>query len=185
MIKLKLYHATDSKIAKKILKNGFIAKKNINHWLGNGIYFFSDKSLAKWWGTRPTTKYGTEINKCTILEVDVEVEESKILNLGLLNDYEDCIRQFQAYYSKLIIPYSFDKEIKMENLRSSFFDYIFLSNDICLIKGNFYLPQQPYLKKIKNAKFSSFHLQYIEEQICISEDHKSIIKNIKICEELK
>lgn len=46
------YHGTKAKNVNPILKNGFIIapkKDGDNHWLGHGIYFYSDYELADWW----------------------------------------------------------------------------------------------------------------------------------------
>ena len=56
VLKLQVYHGTEFEIAQKICKEEFICKKNLEHWLGNGIYFYLDKPLAKWWTTNPSKK---------------------------------------------------------------------------------------------------------------------------------
>ena len=59
------YHGTKERFAASIINNGFkiaIRKENDNHWLGHGIYFYSDYELAEWWGrtkvNRQNEKYG-------------------------------------------------------------------------------------------------------------------------------
>ena len=75
VLKLKLYHGTDFDIAQKICAEGFMCKTNLEHWLGNGIYFYLDKPLAKWWTTNPSKKFGTVIKQPVVLEQTKESNE--------------------------------------------------------------------------------------------------------------
>ena len=46
------YHGTSSRHAESIAKNGLDPDKTherLNHWLGQGVYFYEDFGLAKWW----------------------------------------------------------------------------------------------------------------------------------------
>ncbi|MFR2561553.1 MAG: hypothetical protein ACLS8R_01670 [Anaeromassilibacillus sp.] len=45
------YHGTDRERAEKILAGAFRVKANDEHWLGTGVYFYLDASLARWWTT--------------------------------------------------------------------------------------------------------------------------------------
>lgn len=46
------YHGTSSNYAESIEKHGLDPDKTHtrpDHWLGQGVYFFEDSDLAKWW----------------------------------------------------------------------------------------------------------------------------------------
>ena len=46
------YHGTSSRHAESIAKNGLDPDKTHerpNHWLGQGVYFYENFGLAKWW----------------------------------------------------------------------------------------------------------------------------------------
>ena len=45
-MKIEGYHNTERSNVEDILKNGFQPKFNEKHWLGQGIYFFSDVDIA-------------------------------------------------------------------------------------------------------------------------------------------
>lgn len=180
MREMTLYHATDESIAKKILQDKFIVKKNTEHWLGNGIYFYRDISLANWWKTRPSSKYSCNMPNPVIVQVEIQVDESKVLDLGLLKDYQQCIQEFQVFYEKFYVVYFDGQTNSIEAMRSAFFDYLFLSKDIQMIIGNFYLPNQPYISQHANDQFKQFNLEYFEEQVCIAKDKQDIIISKKI-----
>ena len=63
------------------MRGGFRCKPNKEHWLGEGIYFYTDKSLAEWWTTNPTKNHGIEITVSAIIECLIEVPNDKVLNL--------------------------------------------------------------------------------------------------------
>ena len=52
MKKIMGYHGTKKKFINSIVSDNFKLeeeRKTDNHWLGHGIYFFSDYELAEWW----------------------------------------------------------------------------------------------------------------------------------------
>ena len=54
------YHGTKKRFAESIINDGFkiaTPKDNDNHWLGHGIYFYSDYELAEWWGKTKVNKH--------------------------------------------------------------------------------------------------------------------------------
>ena len=71
------YHGTDYTLGQIICGEEFSIKKNDEHWLGNGIYFYHDLSLAEWWTTQPTSKFGSFINNPAIITCEIEVDEKK------------------------------------------------------------------------------------------------------------
>ena len=177
---LDLFHGTDAACAETIMINGFKCNKSIEHWLGNGIYFYLDEGLAIWWTTRPTNKYGTNITKPAIVKCTIELSENKILDLRKINDYKKVVDLFKDFYNTYII-YKGDKIPTMEQIRSAFFDFCYIYYKYDAIIGNFYLPNQPYLEGISKGYFKDTHLEYIETQICINLDKQGeLIKSKKI-----
>jgi len=79
------------KNALNILDNReFISQSKINHWLGNGVYFFvNDPDAAEWWGNMKSPNSGAVM--CT----EIEIDESEILDLdtltgaNILNEFYD------------------------------------------------------------------------------------------------
>ena len=72
------YHGTDYNIAELIVSHGFTFNRNPKHWLGNGIYLYQDYSLAKWWTTNPTKKFGSNVKERAIVFCNVNLDENKI-----------------------------------------------------------------------------------------------------------
>lgn len=161
------YHGTDYKVAEKIAKEGFAFKKNKEHWLGNGIYLYQDHSLAKWWTTNPTNKFGSDIKERAIICCNICIDEKKTINLLNLEDYCQFLNIFEEeFYPKYelhnpIIPSSWAQ------LRCAYCDYLHLAYELDAIIGNFNKQDQPYLPIKKNNDFDNFLLQYTEVQICV------------------
>lgn len=175
---IQAYHGTDYGIAEKILNEGFLFKKNKEHWLGNGIYLFPDYSLAKWWTTQPSTQFGSKISNPAIVSCDIEIEEEKILNLLSLEDY----KQFSELFEKSFLPtykeYNPHKVPLWKQLRCTYCDFLKKTYELDAIIGNFNKPDQPYLPPKHKNVFDKFLLQYTEVQICVF--NSKIIKNKKI-----
>jgi hypothetical protein len=48
------FHGTEYRNLNKIISNEFIPYKRLDHWLGQGIYFYENFDLAKWWVSKKT-----------------------------------------------------------------------------------------------------------------------------------
>ena len=162
-----LFHGTDAKCAKSIQASGFVPKKNVEHWLGNGIYFFEDKSLAHWWTTRPTKKFSSNIEKPTIVEVTVRVNKENLLDMRCLCDYIECSQKFKEYLKIIIWDIKPGYWTKMKKLRCAFFDWLHNTHSIDCIVGTFNLKKQAYLPNSINKNMKHLLLPYIETQICV------------------
>lgn len=91
------YHGTKERFAASIINNGFkiaIRKENDNHWLGHGIYFYSDYELAEWWGrtkvNRQNEKYG---NNDTAIVIKGVIEGDTVWDLDrpfMLRKFKEC-----------------------------------------------------------------------------------------------
>lgn len=96
-MELLLYHGTDKTYAEKILKNGFTIIPNKSHWLGNGVYFYLDYDLAKWWTGKPSQRFGAEITLPCVVSVELDVGNDSVLDLRKLEDYRKCLELFPEF----------------------------------------------------------------------------------------
>lgn len=172
------YHGTNYNIAKLIVSEGFTFKKNPEHWLGNGIYLYQDYSLAKWWTTNPTHKFGSNINEPAIVSCNLHLNEDKIINLLKLEDYFQFSDIFEEEF---YVRYKQQHPLKpptWSQLRCAYCDFLSKAYDLDAIIGNFNKQDQPYLPLKHNNVFDDFLLQYTEVQICVF--NQDIISNLKI-----
>lgn len=181
IFKLTAYHGTDKSIAENIVHTGFRCKPNKEHWLGEGIYLYIDKSLAEWWTTKPTKKYGTNITKPVIVKCFIEVDQERVLNLCTLEGYKKYIDLFNTFFRDWTYNCRPQHEVSFKQLRCAFFNYVFLRFDIDMIIAPFVLPDQPYLPHYSKEKYGKeMHILYTEIQVCIREGAQSIIKDKSI-----
>jgi len=168
---LEAFHGTDIRNVDSIIKSGFICKPNKQHWLGNGVYFYMDYSLAKWWTTNPTNKFGVNIINAAIIKCKIRAKNDKILDLRRLKDYT----KFVDIYRNEFLPLLFQGELTSTNdeiidtktLRCTYCDYLNIKYNYKLIIGTFYLPTQPYMPKDYGKFFETFNISYIESQLCV------------------
>lgn len=164
------YHGTDLHCAKQIMSSTFKFKYNDKHWLGNGVYFYLDFSLARWWTTNPSQKFGVRVTAPAIVEVDFNFDEGKdeILDLRKLSDYDTFTKIYFDEFIPLIESGVFDFSLLSTNrIRCSFCDYLKRQYDLKAIIGNFSLPNQPYISDRYRELQSKMKLSYIETQLCV------------------
>lgn len=160
-----IYHGTDEKSAKSIIKNGFVVKQNDEHWLGNGIYFYFDPDLAKWWTTRPTSKFGVEIKNPVLIEASLFLDDSKILDLRKISEFQKLI-DYEKRYRK-VVALTANGDIPYKKYRCSLFDNIFEDGDTDLIIGGFYQSKSNYMSAEINILLSKLKMSYTQIQICV------------------
>lgn len=79
IIKVEGYHGTARKNTKNITSEGFVSKIRDDHWLGQGIYFYSDYDLALWW---IKTKMGSvDGSHCAVFKATMQCQEHLWLDL--------------------------------------------------------------------------------------------------------
>lgn len=162
-----LFHGTDMELAKKIQSEGFSIKPSKEHWLGNGIYFYSDYSLAKWWTTNPTNKFGTMVKEPAILKCSITKHDLKVLNLLKLEDYKLFCEDFEKYFWPKYIE-AHPKEIpNYKQIRCAYCDVLKAMYDLDVIIGNFNILEQPYMPQIQNKTLETLNLRYTEIQVCV------------------
>jgi len=185
ILKLQVYHGTDFEIAQKICTEEFICKKSLEHWLGNGIYFYLDKSLAKWWTTNPSKKFGTKIKEPVIIECDLEVNDKNILDITKIEGYNNYVEVFHYYFDNYFFKKSPATETDIRRLRCAFFDWVMETQEIDVIIAPFQLPEQPYRKEsnkknVKDLILNEFEISYAEVQVCLKPDKQHLLSNKRI-----
>lgn len=177
-----LYHGTDKKYANDIISSGFVVKQNRSHWLGNGVYFFTDETLAKWWTTKPSKKFGHTISTPAIVRCVFTVKEDTVLDLRKFDDYTYCFEQFEYFYNNMYRPFSTMAQIDINKLRCTFFDWLFDINQYTAIIGTFISAEQPYYEPIKqaDADFKHLNIAYNEVQVCIPETQQTHITDKQV-----
>lgn len=175
-----LYHGTDLKYANEIVQNGFVPKSNPCHWLGNGIYFYFDKSLAKWWTTNPTKKFGAEITTPAIVKTTIALEKENILDLRLFETYSKISIEYEKFFTEIYLPYH-NQTINAMEFKCLFFDWYFAMNpQIKVIIGEFFSLEQGYLDEKARSFFEHTNLLFGETQVCLRVDCQNIIINKEI-----
>ena len=165
---LEVYHGTDLSNAKRIVSTDFIYKHSETHWLGNGVYFYIDLSLAKWWTSNPSKVYGVKVTTPAIVKVVIEIpNDVGFLDLRKLSDYKEFSDIFFNEYLPLLRLGAFSiNSANRRRIRCSFCDYLKAQYSLKAIIGNFSLPNQPYLTDYKSLA-SQLELYYIETQLCL------------------
>jgi len=178
---LHLFHGTDLKYVQSILNVGFVCRENKEHWLGNGIYFFIEKDVARWWTTKPSRKFGSKIKNPAVVECDMYIQREKLIDTTVLADYnrlDELSREFVIEYFNSV---SDEEPITAYNLRCLLFNWLFKEKDYFAFKVPFTLSKRPYC----DADFSLVHdlsIQYNEIQVCLREDQQRLLYNKKICD---
>lgn len=88
------YHGTKKAAVDAIAQNGFDFKPRLDHWLGDGFYFYELEELAKWWATR---NFANE--NPMILQVEIKVES--ILDLDKPSNMSFLQESFIEIYNAL------------------------------------------------------------------------------------
>ncbi len=181
---LRLYHGTDAACADAICSGGFIYKPNNNHWLGNGVYFYTDLDLAKWWTTNPSSQFGTRVKNPAVIVFDIDISPDSILDLRTLSGYRKCISLYSKYESIAFKNIEFEEISKKKQIRCSFFDFAFEYSKLSCVIGNFYLGNNAYLSCVPQNildELRRFNLPFIETQVCIKNglDNGTIVDIIK------
>ena len=192
-ISLKGYHGTCSFARKSIESKGLdpeATTKRNNHWLGNGVYFFEDFAIAKWWAVGVASKnhgslpiiYGAciVVEEKQGLDLDNNEEQAKFRHF-----VEEKLKDIEALCKEDDIGYP---TFSLEQFRGVFFDYYKREFGIKVVIATFnkdfvkYAPYYP-TKKVEqdfNREFSrAFGVTYKEKQICVSDgncirDYKEI-----------
>lgn len=171
------YHATDSNNVDDIIKNDFTFRRNKKHWLGNGIYFYLDPSLAKWWATNPSKVFGDPIKNSSIIKCVFKISDERFVNLRKLDHYNFFIKAYNEYLQELTVKGT-AKPNDINVLRCSVCDYIANTYNIQAILGVFNMFKQPYLHPNYMNTYKELKLLYPETQLCVFD--QSIIEKKEV-----
>lgn len=176
------YHATSVKNAESILNSEFkksISTKYKKHWLGDGVYFFTDIAWAVQWNINELRKEkNRDKNKkdFTILESVINVNHNFLLDLSSIEGESILAYLKECLIEKLKIEERVDLINKI-NQRS----YKFLMNmlDDHGLLNNFYIIKATYIdkKEAKKVHHNDDFIFKVQCQLCI--------RNIKCIKQTK
>lgn len=178
------YHGTCLKHRESIESEGLDPDKTnhrLDHWLGQGIYFFDKYEQALWWANIASSRN----DQCggIIFEAEIEALDEEVLNLddneqldAFISETQRTVNEIRAYCpGKMPI-------FEQNKFRAFFFDYYKIQNGISVIIGTFYKPYAGYTK-IRTPDERDFQKKFLnligmnfrEKQICVSK--KDCIKS--------
>lgn len=165
---LEVYHGTDAKNAESILSGNFIYKRNKTHWLGNGIYFYLDLSLAHWWTKNPTKKFGIKIEKGVIIKAEISIDRPSLIDLRTISDYNFFLHTYYKEYLPILNTGAFNiSSQEYKQLRCSYCDFLRKRYLYKAIIGNFSFATHSYLPRQYKDFSKKMRLPYIETQLCL------------------
>ena len=172
------YHGTTVYNAKEIIKSGFKIEKcksRNDHWLGIGIYFFTDVSYAHWWANMREPG--------VVLSGNIKCDDNKYLdldNVQEINKFTDKCRYYKKQYPGKYLDKN-QYRCAMIELYKNDFDYLVVSKTFVLTKkSTFYKKYVLHLKMI-----NEMGMPLVQRQICVGSE--SIIydicieKGVKVC----
>lgn len=169
------YHGTFESAVKDIIDSGFTAKKRDDHWLGQGIYLYTDFGLSKWW---IETKIGNLfLNEEPAVIKVVCKDNLNVLNLDcykgidfFFNASKEVFEELKKMNITLKLKKSTDPKDKIKNLCFAL-DLVKKKYDIGAVIYTFTKTNPSYgeynIKRFEDEVFP-FGLSYKETQICIS-----------------
>lgn len=164
-VRFSAYHGTDKAYLNSIISNGFEYKPNKEHWLGNGIYFFIEYDLAKWWTMIKHPGFGNSIDIPVIIKVELRCDIDYIVDLRLLEDYNWIYERYDDFHSCLLKNGSL--ELSINQLRCAFFDWLKEEYGIKIIVAGFQKKSSSYLK---GNLLSTLKIPYVEYQVCVYDE---------------
>ncbi len=168
------YHGTFKDNVNNILSEGYTPKMRDNHWLGQGIYFYDDIELAKWFASRRYAgKHGKQIS---VIKSLLSTIDEKVLDLNTRKGVDFVFEKISEIIDQLNIVFDKDNEIKN---RCILLDIIKEYHQIDIIIKTFQTTSQTYGKVNiewfeKNYFPTGFN--YNETQICASNNECIVYK---------
>lgn len=169
------YHGTFKSVTEDIINKGFKVELRDDHWLGQGIYLYTDFELSKWW-------VQTKIDKL-LLNEEVSVIEViskcniKVLNLDNVegvNFFYCAFKQVFEELKKLDVTIKFKKNETPKNKTKNLcfaLDLMKKKYNIDVVINTF-IKENPSYGEVNSRKFEKeyfpFGINYKETQICIS-----------------
>lgn len=185
------YHGTKERFADSILKDGFkIAPKreNDNHWLGHGIYFYSDYELAEWWGrtkvNKHNKKYGFDDTSVVIKGI---IEGDEVWDLDkpfVLKRFKECQKKLEKDFIKLGVKLDFSKGDTLEKIRCFWMDSVKEDYNISVLIYTFtkdnpsYVESEYHVNSKEEFSLRNMGLTYHEKQICVTDNQFIVDRSI-------
>lgn len=185
------YHGTKERFANSIINDGFkIANKKVNdnHWLGHGIYFYSDYELAEWWGrtkvNRQNEKYGLDDTPIVIKGV---IEGDTVWDLDrpfMLRKFKECQKELEQEFIKAGVKLDFSKGDTSEKIRCFWMDTVKEAHNISVIIYTFtrdnpsYVESKYHVNRREEFSLRNLGLTYHEKQICVTDNRFIVDKSI-------
>lgn len=166
------YHATSVENAKSILTSNFeksISTTNKKHWLGNGVYFFTDIAWAVQWNINALKKKENKDKSkedFTILESKINIDSDFLLDLSSVMGKAILDFLKESLIKKLVIE-GRDDLIKTINNRSLKFFMNLLDEYGFLNK--YYIVKATYIdkKEAKKVHHKDDFILRIQSQVCV------------------
>lgn len=182
------FHGTSSIWRESIDRIGLDPKKSnyrADHWLGQGVYFFKEFVIAKWWAQTIVHKHKEE-NYSLIYKAVVEASEEEILNLDDNKQLDKFVTEILKYIDEIEATCSGKMPILTnEKLRAVFFDYYKQVNNISVMIRTFLKDKVKYGIIRRNDDLNkqqkllrTLGIYYNETQICVS--NKDVIKSVEL-----
>lgn len=177
------YHATSVKNANSILNSEFhksISTKEKMHWLGDGVYFFTDIAWATQWNINELKKKKNKsknINEFTIIESLIEANKDYVFDLSSVIGKvtlsilkEELIKKLQAEKKEDLLQQINNRSLKF--FMNILDDYGFLNK--------YYIVKATYIDKREAEKVhhSDDFILKVQCQICVR--NIECIKNSEI-----
>lgn len=179
------YHGTYAHLVPCILKNGFRCRRNEEHWLGNGIYFFLDIELAKWWATGPTKSFGSLSmnnslksgnNKPAIIKALIDSNDVNTIDTRNLEHYQWLIDLYPDFEAAMKEKNPHFEKVDCRKKRCAFFDWLHSEYPIDIVIAGFIKMKKDNYDKI-SPLYYNFRIPYIEYQLCVFDT--GLIKSIE------
>lgn len=181
------YHGTSSRWYNCIKELGFDpekVKRRNDHWLGQGVYYFSDYSKALWWANDQANKPYNLGTYPLVYKSQISAPKEEILNLDngdeLDKFYDFVIQSLSEIENAEKYPVFDEKQ-----MRAVYFDFYKIENNISVIIKTFDKPttksaksrSKDELRKITSLA-NNLGLGYKETQICVSKKQCIISTNL-------
>lgn len=185
------YHGTKERFVDSIINDGFKiapSKEGDNHWLGHGVYFYSDYELAEWWSRtkveRQNEKYGYN-DKPVVIKGHIHAEN--IWNLDnpfRMKQFKECQKNLEKQFVELGIKLDFTKGKRKlsEKIRCFWMDAVKENENIEVIIYTFsrsnpsYIASEYHVNVVEDFSLANMGLAYHEKQICVTNDKYIIDK---------
>lgn len=172
------YHGTTSSAQESIENYGLDPRRvkiRDDHWLGQGVYFYEDFDLAKWWAETKASKR-KHCEYALVYKSDIICPLKHVLNLDDRNDLDIFIRSCLDFIKDLQRAYDKLPDFEIPKFRAIYFDYYKTQHDIHVIVRTFQKDAPKYAGTFRTGEeletqkelLDFLGLSYFETQICVS-----------------